>query len=59
MITIPKKIKLMIAALFVSGVGFFIVVNYTDACHLENVIINGKSLEDWSAQLGLKENQRE
>ena len=57
MIIVPKKIKLMIAAIFIMGVGFFIVVNYTDACHLENVVINNKSLEDWSEQFGLKENQ--
>jgi len=57
MISVPKKIKLMIAGIFILGVSFFIVINYTDACHLENVVINGKSIEDWSQRLGLKEDQ--
>ncbi|MFH2049715.1 MAG: hypothetical protein ABIJ12_09735 [bacterium] len=57
MITVPKKIKLMIAGILISGVGFFVVVNYTDACRLENVILNGESIENWPKRLGFKENE--
>ncbi len=57
MFSVPKKIKLIAAGILISGLGFFIVVNYTDACHLENVFINGKSIENWSERLGLNENE--
>ena len=57
MFSVSKKIKLIAAGILISGVGFFIVVNYTDACHLENVVINGKSIENWSEHLGLKKNE--
>lgn len=57
MFSVSKKIKLIATGILISGIGFFIVVNYTDACHLENVVINGKSIEDWSERLGLKENE--
>lgn len=57
MITLPKKIKLLLAGILISGFGFFVVVNYTDACRLENVVLNGKSIENWPERLGLKEQE--
>jgi cell division septal protein FtsQ len=57
MITVSKKIKLIIVGIIISGIGFFVVVNYTDACRLENVVLNGESVKNWPVRLGFKENE--
>jgi hypothetical protein len=42
-----KKVKLLLAFSVVLVTGVLAVVNFTDACRLETVILNGKPIDDW------------
>ncbi len=44
----PRNLRLLLSGLLVFGLALVIVVNFTDACKLETVRVNGKPLPDWT-----------
>lgn len=47
MILFSKKVKLLLAFSVVLVAGVLAVVNFTDACRLETVILNGEPIDHW------------
>ncbi len=55
MLTISRKITLILLAIVVVGGVLFVTVHYTSACRLEKVSLNHREIADWSGELGLAE----
>jgi len=47
MMLFSKKVKLLLVAVTALGAGLMAVVNFTDACRLESVTLDGELLDDW------------
>ncbi|NOY87868.1 MAG: hypothetical protein GXO93_00580 [FCB group bacterium] len=49
---LSKRIKLILLAVIVMGITLAGVVNYTDACRLQNVTFNNKNIDNWQHRFG-------
>lgn len=49
-----RRTQLAVIAGAVIGVAMLSIVNLSEACRLKAVVLNDRSLEDWSEQLGLR-----
>lgn len=48
-----KKIRFLVLGCFVLGLGLVVTVNFTNACRLRTVTLDGRPVENWAVEFGM------